>query len=426
MDRFGLIGFSHRRGSAEELARFSRRPDDLERLRRILAVDELVHLATCNRVELLYASRDRIPADRVLKAYAAWLAPNDPAGQEVVTSAFYALNGDAAVKHLNNMVCGLDSLVFGDEQIVGQFRAALVEAREAGTCGPTLGLIGDEALIVSKKIRGQVDFGKRPTSVAEVAVQVLRQRLGGRDRSRVVLVGSGQMIRAIAARLKNRKGIDLHFVNRTLLHAEALAAFHGGSAESLAGFQEQAGEFDALVAATAAPHAVILAEHLAHLPPRPSPRLILDLGMPADVEPAIAEQLGWERNDVIELGRRAAAGRREAELMARAVRPHLRDALQRLRNKFLDRDLSPACQRMRGQVEERSHAELSRWLRGPLRHLGEDDREAVVRLVDRLAQQVSQVPILAMRQLARELPVSAEIHDFFCSWEPSGRVRRGG
>ncbi|RMH05508.1 MAG: hypothetical protein D6702_00150 [Planctomycetota bacterium] len=409
MDRFGLVGISHRRASVEEIGRFTRGLGDPAEMRRALGVDELVVLNTCNRVELYWVSKGRRNADEVLRDFARLLFPVDPEARRMATSACYALTGEAVVKHLYSVLAGLDSLVLGDEQIVGQFRRALVAAREARTCGPWLGLLGDEALKASRKVRAAIDFSKRPTSIAEVAAQQLKARhreLGG---LRVVLVGCGEMIRTTAARLKGWQGVELHFVNRTLTGAEALAEVHGGSCESLASFQAGAGEFDALVAATGATEPVLGPEHLAALAPAERPRLLLDLGVPADLDPALGEDPRFERYDVMELGAQAEAGRREAELLVREARPVLRQAIARLREKLFQKDLGPVAQELRQAVEARAEAELRRFLDGPLAHLAEEDRAVVEQLVARLAAQTVQVPLSAMRKSLRELPLGEDV-----------------
>lgn len=409
MERFGLVGISHRRASVEEIGRFTRGLGDLLEMKAALGVDELVRLNTCNRVELYWVCKGRRAADEVLRDLARWLFPADPEARRMATSAGYALSGEAVVKHLYTVLAGLDSLVLGDEQIVGQFRAALVEARAARACGPWLGLLGDEALKASRKVRAEIDFSKRPTSIAEVAARQLKGCHRQAGATRVVLVGGGEMIRTTAARLKGWQGVELHFVNRTLAGAQALAAAHGGTCESLAAFQAAPRDFDALVAATGATEPVVTAAQLAALPAAARPRLLLDLGVPADIEPALGQDPRFERYDVMELGSHAEAGRREAELLVRRARPVLRAAIAQLREKLFQKDLGPVAQQLRQSVEARAAAELRRFLAGPLAHLAPEDRAVVEQLVARLAAQTVQVPLVAMRSSLRELPLGEDV-----------------
>jgi len=406
VERIGLIGISHRRATAEEIARFSRETAGslwLAALRERLGVEELVYIATCNRVELLYVSREGRPSDRVLEDFVDFFLPAaSPEERRQAAATCFALSGEAAVKHLLSVVCGLDSLVLGDVQITGQFRRALVQARELGLCGPVLGLVGDEALKASKRVRSGVDFGERPTSVAEVAARALRQAAREQERFDVVLVGAGEMIRKTAARLAGWRRARLHFVNRTAEAARRLAEEHGGTWEALASFQARPRDFDALVAGTASAEPVIRAGHLAGLPERDQTRLLLDLGLPADIELAAGELPGFERLDVLTLGREVAGALRDQELLLREARPLLRWSLEQVRRRLLDRDLGPAARRLRERVEERVRQEVHRWLRGPLAHLSDEDRRTLETLAGRLAGQAVQVPISNMRQVLQE------------------------
>lgn len=230
MEKFGLIGISHRRACAEEMGRVAEAFQAVGNLGQRLGLEEFITLQTCNRVELYWRSSTQTPADEVLKEASELLFPDCEAGREMMHSAGYALNGEAVAKHLFSVICGLDSVVFGDEQIVGQFRSALTHGREVGECGPQLGLLGDSAMKLSRKVRKEVDYSRLPSSVAEVAAHELRHTFHEHERTHVVLIGAGEMIRMTAARLKGWHGAELTFVNRTKETAEALAELHGGRA----------------------------------------------------------------------------------------------------------------------------------------------------------------------------------------------------
>ncbi|KAA3611660.1 MAG: glutamyl-tRNA reductase [Planctomycetota bacterium] len=403
MERFGVLGISYHRGEAEEIARFSRdssQGDWLLALRQQLQVEELIYLPTCNRVEFYYRSTLPRPADEVLQTLVQFFLPDSLQRQKDSAAAFFALSGDAAVKHLFQVVCGLDSLVFGDAQIAGQFRRSLVEGRRLGLCGPWLGLLGDEALKVSRKIRSTIDFGCRPTSVAEVAAEAMRHHCQGMDQLQVVLVGAGEMIRKTAARLHGWKRCRLHFVNRSLAGAQNLAAQFSASAQTLAEFQEQPEDFDVLIAATGAEDPILRAEMLLPMPVKPRKRLLLDLGMPADIDPEIQKLAGFERIGVLELGRRAEGARREAELLRRQARPQLRQALETFRHRMRSREMGPVAAAIRQQMSDRASREMDRWLSGPLAHLSAEDQKRIRAYTERLTAQTVQIPLSDLKRMA--------------------------
>lgn len=404
MDRFGLVGISHRRASAEEIGFFSPKPEHLEELRLALGVDELIHLNTCNRVEVYWVCHDRQPADQVLRAFGEWLFPDSEELRQLTDSAGFAMSGDAVHRHLNTLLSGLDSLVLGDEQIVGQFRDALVLAREQEVCGQWLGMLADEALKLSRRIRSQVDFENMPTSVSEVAADILRGRVHG-EGGRVLLLGSGEMTVTLAARLQGWKDIQLHFVNRTGAKAEELAQRFGGTWQSLEQFQVWPTDFDYMVTATASTEPVVSLSLCESLPEQAQERLILDLGVPADTEPGISELDGFLRLDVLEVGRRVEENQKVAESLSRKVRPYLREGALTFREKIFRRNLGPVAQRLRESVEQRAMNEVDRWLATRLTHLEDEDAKLFVAFAKRLAEQTVQVPLIALRQTLRELPM---------------------
>ncbi len=403
MERFAVLGLSHKEAEAGEMAHFSRPmgPWALS-LKKALGVSELLYLATCNRVEVLI-SAPHLPDPETLKAtLAAFFLPEDETLRAQAVARFHFHQGADAVRHLFSVACGFDSLVLGDAQIRGQFRRALAAAREFALTGPALNLLGDETLKASRRIRAQLDFGSLPTSVAEVAVQALRSHIQGRDQVRIVLLGAGEMIRKTARRLSGWRRARLHFVNRTTAHAEALAKEFGGSAEPLADFQRNPSDFDVLISGTAAPEPLLTTEDLSRLDPPASPRLLLDMGLPPDLDPALGRVPGFHRLDILELSRRSDGARQQAEILVGQARPHLEEAFHKFQRRLIQRDLGPAAERLRRQVEERARIELRRWLQGPLSHLSEKDRGAVERLTERLAQQTVQVPLHDMRHLLAE------------------------
>jgi len=415
MEKFGLIGISHRRASAEEMGRVAEAFQAVGNLGKRLELEEFVTLQTCNRVELYWRSSTPLPADQVLKEASALLFPDCESGREMMHSAGYALNGEAVAKHLFSVSCGLDSVVFGDEQIVGQFRSALIHGREVGECGPQLGLLGDSALKLSRKVRREVDYSRLPSSVAEVAAHELRQSFHDCEHTHVVLVGAGEMIRMTAARLKGWHGAELTFVNRTKKTAEALADLHGGRAFSLEEFQASPCDFDALVSAASVREFLLAPADLQHFAASQRPRLILDLGVPQNVDPAFGEMAEYDYFDVIELGHRVEASRREIELLVRQIRPLMRKGLQTFRDKLFQKALAPVANELRKGVEARAEQEVERWLKRHLSHLPLEDRNLVEQLGRRVANQSVQVPLTALRRSLRDLPLGEELIGSFGS-----------
>lgn len=409
MNRFGLVGISHRRASVGEIGRVSQALN-VKHLKTDLGLCELLCLSTCNRIEFYWSSSTGRLAEDVLSDLGQALFSDEQDDLAMFRSVAYSLRGEAVIKHLFSVLSGLDSLVLGDDQILGQFRKSLAESRANGDCGQWLGLLGDESIKAARRVRRDIDFSKRPTSLSEVAAHQLKAHRRKSKRSlRVVLIGSGEMVQATAARLKGWQGVELCFVNRSIEGATQLAALYGGKSCSLEAFQQAPQDFDAMVVATAAPGFVVTANQFDALPEQDQPRLLIDLGVPLNIDPALGKRSGFTLFDIQELGQHAKAGRREAELLVRKSRPMLRQSLSGFRESMFRRSISPLASRMRKDVELRASSELEKYLAGPLAHLGPADHEIIGNLVGRLTSQTIQVPLLALRKSFRQLPHGEQI-----------------
>lgn len=408
MERYGVIGLSSRHATAEELGAFSHQLTDQRALLEHLGVDELLYLSTCNRIEVYWVSHDKLPADSILRSFAAWAQPDSKDLMDLVTRVGYALNGAAVQRHINEILCGMKSLVLGDEQIVGQFREALTEAKDRGTCGQWLGVLGDEALKVSRRVRSEVDYSRIPTSVPEVAAEVLKKQLQGKGGC-ITLLGSGEMTRIMATRIASWKDVSLCFVNRTVNKAIALADEFEGTFQSLEDFQTEPRAFDHLLSATASTTPLVTAEMLKTLPASNKTRLLLDLGVPADTHLSTSELPGFRRMDVIEISRRAEINEQEAEQLRNAVKPYLDKAALKFKERVFQRNLGPVANKLRQAVEERTQMEVDRWLKSKLTHLPDSDKELFRQFAMRLAEQTVQVPLIALKKALREMPMGETI-----------------
>lgn len=408
MERFGVMGISHRHATAEELGAFSRKLTHQRALLDHLGVDELLHLSTCNRVEVYWVSHDKLPAEKLLRELAEWDQENSPDMTPLASRIGYALNGEAVQRHMNEVLCGMKSLVLGDEQIISQFRQALSEARDRGTCGQWLGILSDEALKVSRRIRSVVDYSRIPTSVPEVAAEVLKKELKGKG-GRITLLGSGEMTRIMAARIEGWKNLSLCFVNRTEEKARALADEFGGVSQSLEDFQSAPHDFDHLVSATSSTSPLVTPGMLETLPRTNKIRLLLDLGVPADTHLSICELPGFHRMDVLEVSRRMEVNRQEAQQLRDSVAHHLEDAVVRFKERVFQRNLGPIANRLRQAVEERAQIETNRWLSSTLAHLSDGDKELFRQFAMRLASQTVQVPLIALKKTLRDIPMGESV-----------------
>src|SRR5581483_7641636 len=243
MHQIGVVGLSYRHANVDEVARFAVPKGEvaarLPSLRDSLGVSEVFYVGTCNRVEVLYATLEGVPAGDARPAVFRALIGRDPEPGEA-NRVLRAWTGEAAVEHLFLLACGLDSAQTGEQEIAAQLRGAWESARVARTCGPTLDRVLSEALGMATRVHRIEAKQARAPSLGDMAAERVLRHLGQRpppaDKSIVALVGVSPMTRRCGAAL-HRAGIPLLVVNRTLQAAEELAKLFSGRALTLDEFR---------------------------------------------------------------------------------------------------------------------------------------------------------------------------------------------
>ena len=259
-------------------------PQALIALKALPQVQEVALLSTCNRTELYAVAGD---GGEVL---GEWLAthPGDAAGLHAYL--YRHADGDAA-RHLFRVASGLDSLVLGEPQILGQVKQAWIAARAAGTLGSRLDRLFQHAFTTAKRTRTETRIGASPVSVASTAVRLLQESFARPSEATVLLIGAGETIELAARHLVQAKVARLLVTNRTLAHAQELASRHGGYALPLDELDRHLAEADVVISATASRDPVIARAHVeAALHTRKHrPMLLIDLAVPRDIAADVTE-----------------------------------------------------------------------------------------------------------------------------------------
>ncbi|MBU8975371.1 MULTISPECIES: glutamyl-tRNA reductase [unclassified Lysobacter] len=283
-----VLGINHQTApvSLRERVAFSADtvPAALDALKTLPQVHEVALLSTCNRTELYAVSHDDG------QALADWLATHpDDVGD---LHAYLYRHRDAdAVRHLFRVATGLDSLVLGEPQILGQVKDAWATARSAGTLGSQLDRLFQHAFSTAKRARTDTRIGANPVSVASAAVRLAQESFARLEDSTVLMIGAGETIELAARHLVQARAKRLLVANRTLAHAQELASRHGGFALPLSEIDKHLGEADVVISATASRDPILgRAQVAAALAPRKHrPMLLLDLAVPRDIAPDVAE-----------------------------------------------------------------------------------------------------------------------------------------
>lgn len=279
-----VLGLNHQTAPVElrERASFGgdALPQALASLRDTPQVAEAVLLSTCNRTELYAVAESG-------EALAQWLESH--AGQ---LHGYLYQHADAdAVRHLFRVATGLDSMVLGEPQILGQVKDAWATARDHGLLGQRLDRLFQQTFSVAKRARTDTRVGANPISVASTAVRLAQNSFARLEDSTVLLVGAGETIELAARHLSEGRVRRLLIANRTLAHAQELATRHGGVALPLTELERHLGEADVVFSATAAREPVITkAQIAAALRTRKhKPMLLFDLAVPRDIETGVGE-----------------------------------------------------------------------------------------------------------------------------------------
>lgn len=259
-------------------------PAALAALRALPGVLEVALLSTCNRTEV-YALTEGDGSGLV-----EWLAMY-PEGSTDLSAYLYQHRGVQAVQHLFRVAAGLDSMVLGEPQVLGQVKQAWVTARAQGTLHGPLDRLFQHAFATAKRARTDTRIGAHPVSVASAAVRLAQNVFARLDESTVLLIGAGETIELAARHLSEGKVRRLLVANRTLVHAQDIATRHGGVALPLSELNRHLAEADVVFSATASRETVVkrVQVEAALATRRHRPMLLVDLAVPRDVDPDVAQ-----------------------------------------------------------------------------------------------------------------------------------------
>lgn len=250
------------------------------------ATAEAALLSTCNRTELYFGA---VPPDQAAPAM-AWLASLGGVTQGRLAEHAYVLEGPLAARHAFRVASGLDSMVLGEPQILGQMKQAVREAGAAGTLGTTLHQLFQRSFAVAKEVRTSTEIGAHSISMAAAAVRLASALFEDLARTRVLFVGAGEMIELAATHFAAKAPQHIAVANRTIERAERLTARFGAEALRLADLPARLADFDIVVSCTASSLPIIGlgAVERALKQRRHRPMFMVDLAVPRDIEPEVA------------------------------------------------------------------------------------------------------------------------------------------
>lgn len=359
-------------------------------------VEEAAVVSTCNRTEIYCSVGDGFEGEP-----ARWLAESHGLELDTLRGCLYQHQDGEAVRHLFRVATGLDSLVLGEPQILGQVKDAWQQARDAGGLRSGLDRLFQHGFAVAKRVRTDTDIGAHPVSVAFAGVRLAQQVFSDLKEASVLLIGAGETIELTARHLLEQQAKRLLVANRTLENAQALAARIGGYALPLSELGRHLHEADIVISATAAREPILHRADLAQAlrQRRHRPMFLLDLAVPRDIAEDVAtlEDVFLytvdDLDQVIEENRRSRqAAAREAEAIIDLQVEHFLGWWRAADRQGLIRDIRSQAERERDAVLARAQQMLAQ---------GKPADEALRYLAHTLTNKLLHAPSARLRQAAQ-------------------------
>jgi glutamyl-tRNA reductase len=393
-----VVGINHRTAPVEVRERVvfepRRIPEALQQLRSLPAIRESVIVSTCNRTEL-YCVIDGADRDDL----GAWLQRYHGLGT-ALDHCLYRHDENRAVSHAFSVASGLDSMVLGEPQILGQLKDAYRLAQASGATGPVLNRLFQSAFTVAKRVRTETRIGANAVSVASAAVAMARTVFANFEHRTALLVGAGETV-ALAARHLHGDGLRRMIVaNRSLDHARDIATEFHGFAIGLDEIPTHLSEADIVVASTASPSPIItraMTEQALRARKR-RPMFMLDLAVPRDVDPAVAaleDVYLFTIDDLQSVVDENLEGRREA---AREAGEMIEAEVEKFSHALRTRDAAPLIRQLREHAERTRQHTLEQ-AQHMLAH-GRSQDEALTFLANTLTNRLLHAPSQRLRDAA--------------------------
>ncbi len=389
------VGLNHRTAPLDVREKVALAPETHGRTLSSLvtgrAATEVVLLSTCNRTELYF--RAESPA-----AVTAWLSELAAARQLDLEPHLYTHADDDAVRHAFRVAAGLDSMVLGEPQILGQVKQAVRVANESGTLGNQLDRLFQHTFAVAKEVRSDTAIGEQSISMAAASLRLANRLFGELSETSLLLIGVGEMIELAATHFAAQSPRRIVVANRTLERGQALAKRFAAEAITLEDLQERFHEFDAVITSTASPLPIIgkgLVER-ALKKRRHRPIFMVDLAVPRDVEAEVSQLNDvylYTLDNLAAVVQEGISARSEAVVDAEKI---IELRLAEFRNWLAQRRSVPAIQSLRGKAEQYRQMELAKAQK--LLAKGDDPASVLEALSQGLANKFLHHPMQALNR----------------------------
>lgn len=376
-------------------------PDALSRAKAGLGTAEIVILSTCNRTEFYCCFEDG-QAQEKRRLLDRWLSDFRQIGEQSLQEVCYCHANNAAVQHIIRVACGLDSMVLGESQVLGQLKRAWHISQQSDHTGMVLNQLGRHVITSARQIRSKTEISRNPVSLAYIILKLTHRIFDSLKPCTALLIGAGEMTELIAKHLTDNNLGHIMMANRTLQNIESLAyRFHAdvGGLESL---QTQLTEADIVISATGAARPLISKEMVkeAMHARKNRPMLMVDLAVPRDIEPETRELANLYLYSLDDLQSLILENSHKREMAAREAEQLVESACMNFANRLKGRDAVDTIRALREQTEAQGQQALAEAL--TRMDKGEEATEVLTWAVRNLTNKWLHAPTTALRDAVTE------------------------
>ncbi len=400
-----VIGLNHKSAPVAIREKLSFPPDTIgEPLKRLAAIDginEAVILSTCNRVEVTGVGPD---ADKCVWEIKRFLSEFHSIPLDELDEHLYLYSGEGAVRHLFRVACGLDSMVMGEPQILGQVKDAYSHAVHFDTAGAVINKLYHKAFSVAKRIRTETKIGAAAVSISFAAVELARKIFGELEGKNVMLVGAGEMAELAARHLMNAGIHEIIVSNRTFERADRLAKDFHGRAVAFDNFTEHLKDADIVIASTASPKFIIRPDDLASpmKSRRNRPMFFIDISVPRNIDPLVNNIDNAYVYDIDDLQGVVAANLKERAKEAKEAESIIGDEIGAFYRWVKSLDVVPTIVALKESLDEIRQSELERAL-SQMSGVSEKERKVLESMTGAIIKKILHKPVTHLKRAANRV-----------------------
>ncbi len=405
MKRFKIISINHKKASTEEIGLFYIEKEQLPvRLKQIAGsgFNELLYLATCNRVEFLVSSEEEIHDEFLSSFIGSFNSEWDTAKIVDLKEKFEVFEGMGAIQHLFNLVSSLDSMVVGEREIISQVRDAYDTCHQLGLTGDLLRLVTKHAIIVGKKIYSETGIARNPVSVVSLAYRKLKDLMVDLN-TKFLIVGAGQTNTSMVRYLKKHGFSNFAVFNRSLENANKLAAEINGDAYGLDALKDFKQGFDVIISCTGSDGLIITKDiYTSLLNGDTTKKIVIDLATPNDFDSEIAEdhQINLIAINNLKTIAEENINLRKDELSA--CKKIIQDSLKAFTATFKERQVELAMMQIPEKVKEIKDVALNQVFAKDLERLDESSKETLEKVLAYVEKKYISIPMKMAKKVLLE------------------------